>query len=122
MPLIEHTCIVICEERIGRLKETHDEANMYCDIRKAIFALGVLGVRDMHKLWGEISKIAAETGSIDALRQGLADDRLLLDDREAGWLDIIESQIESIPNDEAKFIAEIADECEKLNPKLYDLI
>lgn len=295
-------------ESIGG-KETHDEANMYCDIRKAIFALGILGVRDMHKLWIEISKIAAETGSIasgdtacgfantamvladrkmipktfaavdrvvsavrslaaieagavgphkdcgyegvyvkaitgtpitmegrssavahlspvgniaacvadlwsnesvqhikllggfapvvsmeqlaydcrlmneasrrgpdvarllrdlhadsdskldpqayvlrpdvvfeisrkivadqngglsraktaaqaaiDALRQGLADDRLLLDDREAGWLDIIESQIESVPNDEAKFIAEMADECEKLNPKLYDLI
>ena len=295
-------------ESIGG-KETHDEANMYCDTRKAIFALGVLGVRDMHKLWSEVCKIAAETGSIasgdtacgfantamvladrkmipktfaavdrvvsavrslaaieagavgphkdcgyegvyvkaitgtpitmegrssavahlspvgniaacvadlwsnesvqnikllggfapvvsmeqlaydcrlmneatrrgpdvarllrdlhadsdskldpqayvlrpdvvfdisrkivadqngglsraktaaqaaiDALRQGLADDRLLLDDREAGWLDIIESQIESVPNDEAKFISEMVDDCEKLNPKLYDLI
>lgn len=295
-------------ESIGG-KETHDEANMYCDIRKAIFALGVLGVRDMHKLWSEISKIAAETGSIasgdtacgfantamvladrkmipktfaavdrvvsavrslaaieagavgphkdcgyegvyvkaitgtpitmegrssavahlspvgniaacvadlwsnesvqhikllggfapvvsmeqlaydcrlmneasrrgpdvarllrdlhadsdskldpqayvlrpdvvfeisskivadqngglsrsktaaqaavDALRQGLASGRLILDDREAGWLDTIEAQIETIPQDEAAFIAEMADECEKLNPKLYDLI
>lgn len=50
-------------ESIGG-KEVHDEANMYCDIRKAIFALGILGVRDMHKLWTEIVAIADEYGSI----------------------------------------------------------
>ncbi len=50
-------------ESIGG-KEAHDEANMTCDIQKAIFALGVLGVRDMHKLWGAIRQVADETGSI----------------------------------------------------------
>jgi methanol---5-hydroxybenzimidazolylcobamide Co-methyltransferase len=45
-------------------KEVHDEAVISCDIRKAIFALGVLGVRDMHILWSEISKIAGETGTV----------------------------------------------------------
>ena len=295
-------------ESIGG-KEAHDEANMYCDIRKAIFALGVLGVRDMHKLWGEISKIAAETGSIasgdtacgfantamvladrkmipktfaavdrvvsavrslaaieagavgphkdcgyegvyvkaitgtpismegrssavahlspvgniaacvadlwsnesiqhikllggfapvvsmeqlaydcrlmneasrqgpgvarllrdlhadsdsrldpqayvlrpdvvieisqkivsdqngglsrsktaaqaavDAMRRGLANGSLLMEDREAGWLDTIEEQIMTIPDDESAFISEMIDECEKLDPKLYDLV
>ena len=50
-------------ESIGG-KETHDEANMYCDIRKAIFALGVLGIRDMHKLWTEIVNIAQKHDTI----------------------------------------------------------
>jgi len=295
-------------ESIGG-KESHDEANIYCDIRKAVFALGVLGVRDMHKLWSEISKIAAETGSIasgdtacgfsntamvladrkmipktfaavdrvisavrslaaieagavgphkdcgyegvfvkaitgtpitmegrtsavahlspvgniaacvadlwsnesiqhikllggfapvvsmeqlaydcrlmneatrrgpdvarllrdlhadsdsrldpqayvlrpdvvfeiskkivadqnggcsraktaalaavDALRRGVANKELHIDEREAGWLDTLESQLETIPDDESEFIAEMVDECEKLNPKLYDLV
>lgn len=45
---------------------------MYCDIRKAIFALGVLGVRDMRKRWTEISQIATETGSIASAVRSLA--------------------------------------------------
>lgn len=50
-------------ESIGG-KDIHDEAVMYCDIKKALFALGVLGVKDMQKLWTEIASIANETGSI----------------------------------------------------------
>jgi len=45
-------------------KEVHDEAVLFCDIKKAIFALGVLGVQDMHILWSEIRKIADETGTV----------------------------------------------------------
>lgn len=45
-------------------KEVHDEALITCDIRKAIFALGVLGVRDMRFLWSNIVSIAEKTGSI----------------------------------------------------------
>lgn len=52
-------------ESIGG-KDVHDEAVMYCDIKKSIFALGVLGARDMEKLWTEVSKIAGETGSISS--------------------------------------------------------
>ena len=47
-------------------KETHDEAVMYCDISKAIFALSVLGCNDMTKLWTEIVNIAAKTGTVAA--------------------------------------------------------
>ena len=50
-------------ESIGG-KEVHDEAVMYCDIAKSIFALSVLGCTDMEKLWPEIVKIAERTGSI----------------------------------------------------------
>src|SRR5262249_20145798 len=39
-------------------KEVHDEALMQGDMRAAIFALCVLGVRDMRFLWAELAKIA----------------------------------------------------------------
>ena len=45
-------------------KEVHDEAVMYCDIKKSIFALSILGCKDMEHLWSEIVKIAERTGSI----------------------------------------------------------
>ncbi|HHW29026.1 MAG TPA: methanol--corrinoid methyltransferase [Syntrophomonadaceae bacterium] len=45
-------------------KEVHDEALVTCDIRKAIFALGVLGVRDMRFMWSRIVDIAKRTDSI----------------------------------------------------------
>ena len=47
-------------------KETHDEAVMYCDIEKSIFALSILGCKDMNKLWAEIVNIANKTGVIAA--------------------------------------------------------
>ncbi len=47
-------------------KEVHDEAVMYCDIAKSIFALSILGCKDMEKLWTEIVKIADKTGTIAA--------------------------------------------------------
>jgi len=52
-------------ESIGG-KDIHDDAIMYCDITKSLFALGVLGTRDMSHLWRAITGIAAETGSISA--------------------------------------------------------
>lgn len=45
-------------------KEVHDEAVMYCDISKSIFALSVLGCKDMNRLWTEIVSIADKTGTI----------------------------------------------------------
>jgi len=47
-------------------KETHDEAVMYCDIAKSIFALSILGCNDMNKLWTEIVGIADRTGTVAA--------------------------------------------------------
>jgi methanol--5-hydroxybenzimidazolylcobamide Co-methyltransferase len=45
-------------------KEVHDEAIMYGDIKKSLFALSVLGCRDMGKLWTEIVGIAERTGTV----------------------------------------------------------
>ena len=47
-------------------KEVHDEAIMYCDLPKAIFALSVLGCTDMQRLWTEIVNIAEKTGTVAA--------------------------------------------------------
>ncbi|WP_407309508.1 methyltransferase MtaB domain-containing protein [Desulfosporosinus sp. SB140] len=44
-------------ESIGG-KQLHDEAVMNCDLPKALFSLGVVGCRDMAKLWDEIVRIA----------------------------------------------------------------
>jgi methanol--5-hydroxybenzimidazolylcobamide Co-methyltransferase len=45
-------------------KEVHDEAIMYGDIKKSLFALAVPGCRDMEKLWSEITGIAEKTATI----------------------------------------------------------
>lgn len=52
-------------ESIGG-KHLHDDALMMCDLPKILFALGVVGCKDMKILWTEITKIAKETGSISS--------------------------------------------------------
>lgn len=69
-------------ESIGG-KEVHDDAVMYCDIEKSIFALSVLGCADMDKLWSEIVKIADRTGSVASgdTACGFANTAMVLADR-----------------------------------------
>jgi methanol--5-hydroxybenzimidazolylcobamide Co-methyltransferase len=43
-------------------KEVHDTALTWCDIRQVIFALCIMGVRDMRHLWRNIAAIAQEHG------------------------------------------------------------
>ncbi|WP_133965992.1 methyltransferase MtaB domain-containing protein [Eubacterium limosum] len=47
-------------------KEINDEALVKADIRKAIFAMGVLGCRDMEYLWGNLVKLSDENGCFAA--------------------------------------------------------
>lgn len=47
-------------------KEISDDALMMCDIQTVVFALAVLGVRDMKFLWKEIVRIARKNGKIPA--------------------------------------------------------
>jgi len=47
-------------------KEVSDDALMNCDIKTVMFALAVLGVRDMQFLWKKIVGIAAAHGKIAA--------------------------------------------------------
>lgn len=47
-------------------KEVSDEALMMCDIKGVLFALTVLGVRDMQFLWGKIVSLANKYGKIAA--------------------------------------------------------
>ena len=47
-------------------KEVHDEALMMGDMPAVIFALCVLGVRDMQFLWSNLARIAANHGAVCA--------------------------------------------------------
>ena len=47
-------------------KEVSDEALMMCDIKTLVFALAVLGVRDMRFLWQKIVSLARRQGRIAA--------------------------------------------------------
>ncbi|MFZ5967535.1 MAG: methyltransferase MtaB domain-containing protein [Bacillota bacterium] len=69
-------------ESIGG-KDIHDEAIMYCDIKKSLFALGVLGTKDMERLWTEIAAIADRTNTIAAgdTACGFANTAMVLADR-----------------------------------------
>ncbi len=64
-------------------KEVHDEAIMYCDIAKSVFALSVLGCTDMNRLWSQIVSIADKTGVVPAgdTACGFANTAMVLADR-----------------------------------------
>lgn len=69
-------------ESIGG-KDIHDDAIMFCEITKSLFALGVLGARDMSKLWNAIVGIADKTGTIASgdTACGFANTAMVLADR-----------------------------------------
>jgi methanol--5-hydroxybenzimidazolylcobamide Co-methyltransferase len=47
-------------------KEVHDPAILMCDINQSIFALAVLGYRDMNFLWSRIGEAARASGTTPA--------------------------------------------------------
>lgn len=47
-------------------KEIHDGALLDCDISRVIFALSIMGCRDMDFLWGRIVDIAGATNTVPA--------------------------------------------------------
>lgn len=67
---------------------------------------------------------AAAFAAIDTLRRAVDNKKVLIDEREASWLDIMEGQLENVPDDEEAFIAEMLDRDDsgKLDPKKYDLL
>lgn len=69
-------------ESIGG-KDVHDDAIMFCDIKKSLFALGILATRDMEKLWTNITAIANKTNTVSAgdTACGFANTAMVLADR-----------------------------------------
>ena len=61
--------------------------------------------------------------TLEILRRAVSRGELVLDEREAKWIDILDSQIEDIPDDEEAFIAEIKEELDetKYNPLEYGI-
>ncbi len=61
--------------------------------------------------------------TLEVLRRAVENRELVLDDRDAKWIDILEAQIEDIPEDEEAFIAEIRQELDetKYTPSEYGI-
>ena len=68
----------------------------------------------------ERTKAAAKL-ALQHMQKGYEQKELKLSDKEAPWLDILSDQIESLPKDEATFTASMLEDCDKLDPKKYDL-
>ena len=66
---------------------------------------------------------AAVFAAIGILRRAVDSKQVFIDEREASWLDIMEGQLENVPDDEEAFIKERVEgnESEKFDPKKYDL-
>lgn len=69
-------------ESIGG-KSIHDDAIMFCDLKKSLFSLGILGVKDMSKLWNAIVEVAERTGTIPSgdTACGFANTAMILADK-----------------------------------------
>ena len=59
--------------------------------------------------------------AIEEITLGHKDRRLKLSKRETASLDQLKEEIMSLPTDEGKLISEVIDDCEKFDPKKYDL-
>ena len=64
---------------------------------------------------------AAAKLAIEAMREGSEYGRLTLSEREKGWLDILTSQLDELPDDEAEFVESMLPECDKKILARYDL-
>jgi len=67
---------------------------------------------------------AAAFAAIDILRRAVDSKQVFIDERETSWLDIMEGQLENVPDDEEAFIKERVEgnESEKFDQKKYDLL
>ncbi|MDR2470936.1 MAG: hypothetical protein LBD09_02345, partial [Treponema sp.] len=66
------------------------------------------------------TKRAAEL-ALEEIGRGHREGRLALSEREEESLHLLEDEIASLPADEAALTAEMMDDCEKLDPKKYDM-
>jgi methanol--5-hydroxybenzimidazolylcobamide Co-methyltransferase len=68
------------------------------------------------------TKLGAQL-AIKHLRQGIENKELFVEDRELAWLDIMEEQLEEIPNNEIEFYNQMKDELDmtKFSPAEYGL-
>lgn len=63
----------------------------------------------------------AAFATIDILRKAIKDDKLVLTDKDEAWLDIMEGQLDEMPDNVEDFTASIIGDCDKLDPKKYDM-
>ncbi len=64
---------------------------------------------------------AAARLSLEEIKKGYEEKKVRIKERELTWLDSLSSQLETIPDDEEKFLSEMLEEdYEKFDPKMYD--
>lgn len=68
----------------------------------------------------ERTKKAAEL-ALEYMRKGFNHGELNLSDKEQMWLDMLSDQVDELPEDEEEFITTVIDDCDKLDPKKYDM-
>jgi len=68
------------------------------------------------------TKVGAQL-AVQKIKKAIENNEINVEKREMGWLDIMEGQLDDIPDDELKFYAEMKDELDmdKFLPKEYDL-
>jgi methanol--5-hydroxybenzimidazolylcobamide Co-methyltransferase len=59
--------------------------------------------------------------ALEHIQKGHASGLLDLDDREQTWLENLSDTIDALPADVEAFTAQVKDECEKFDPKKYDM-
>ncbi len=67
--------------------------------------------------------VVAAQAALDIIREAITQKEVQVDERELSYLDIMARQIDSIPDSEDAFIADMIDACdsEKFVPAKYDL-
>ena len=67
--------------------------------------------------------VAAARLTIDRMKKAAAEGKVSIPEREKDWLDTMEAQLDTLPQEEEKFIEEMVKECEseKFAPAKYDL-
>jgi methanol--5-hydroxybenzimidazolylcobamide Co-methyltransferase len=66
------------------------------------------------------SKKAADL-ALTFIRKGYDNKELELNDKELTWLDNLSDAVAKLPDDVAALKASVIDDCEKLDPKKYDM-
>lgn len=106
------------------LRDLHADSDSYLDPQAYILRPDVvLDIsKELVKIDGhyERGKKAAEL-AFKHIREGYNSGHLKLNEKELIWLEKLSETVASLPTDINEFIGDVIDNCEKLDPKKYDM-
>ena len=59
--------------------------------------------------------------ALSHIRKGFDKGKLQLNDKESMWLEQLSETVDGLPGDTGEFIDSVIDDCQKLDPKKYDM-